>query len=313
MEPVRPVWLDGSLVGWGEARTSALSHAMQRGSLVFDVAALRPTMGGGAAVFRAREHIERFLRSAATIGLDVAWDADTLLAATLETAGASRLSSALVRWSAFVSTIEADVLPGAGARTSTAIAVVTRDDGLPPGETAPPRRAATRVEISRETRKAGPEVLPPQAKVAAAYLGPMLAKRRAIARGHDEVVLLDRDGNVAEAPTSNVFAVKNGMLMTPPTDHALAGITRASVLELARAEGMPASEAPLTPEDLTTADEAFLAGTSLPVQPISTVDGRPLRDAVPGPVTARVLALLLACERGQDARFGHWLSHVVRR
>ncbi len=300
-------------MGWGEAKVSSLSHAMQRGSLVFDVAALRPTTGGGAAVFRAREHIERFLRSAAIIGLEVAWDAQALLDATLETAEGSGLSSALIRWSAFVSSVEADVLPGNGARASVTIAVVTRDDGLPPGESTPPRPAATRLEISREIRKAGPEVLPPQAKVAAAYLGPMLAKRRAVARGHDEVVLLDRDGRVAEAPTSNVFAVIKGVLVTPPADHVLAGITRASVLELARAEGMVANEVHLTPEDLTGADEAFLAATSLPIQPISTIDGHPLRDAVPGPVTARIRALFLACERGQDARFGHWLSHVARR
>jgi branched-chain amino acid aminotransferase len=153
-------------------------------------------------------------------------------------------------------------------------------------------------------------VLPPQAKVAAAYLGPMLAKRRALAEGHDEVVLLDREGLVAEAPTANVFAVRGGELVTPTTERVLAGITRASVLDLARAEGIPAREAALSPEELASADEAFLAGTSLPVQPVVAVDGRPMRAGAPGPLTARIKALLVACERGHDGRFAHWLERV---
>jgi len=154
-------------------------------------------------------------------------------------------------------------------------------------------------------------VLSPQVKVAAAYLGPMLAKRRALARGYDEVVLLDGDGRVAEAPTANVFCVKGGELVTPPTDRVLAGITRASVLEIAGAEGIAAREAHLSPDDLAGADEAFLAGTSLPVQAIDSVDGRPLRAGAPGPMTARLKGLLVACERGEDPRFAQWLVHVV--
>jgi branched-chain amino acid aminotransferase len=138
----------------------------------------------------------------------------------------------------------------------------------------------------------------------------MLAKRRALAAGADEVVLLDREGRVAEAPTANVFAVKDGVLVTPPLDRVLAGITRDSILALAHAEGIPAREAHLSPQELATADEAFLAATSLPVQGIATVDGRALRDGAPGPVTRRVKEALLACERGEDPRFAAWVVPV---
>jgi branched-chain amino acid aminotransferase len=299
------VWLDGDVVAWERALTSVLSHGVQRGAAVFDVGALR-----GNLLFRPKEHIARFLRSAELVGLQVRWDAETLLAATLRTARASGATSALVRWTALVPHLEPDVVPGATTRASVAIAVITADDSGQPGQTNSPKPATVRVAVPRDVRKAGPEVFPPQAKVGASYLGPMLAKRRAMAEGYDEVVLLDREGLVAEAPTANVFAVKDGKLVTPPLDRVLAGITRDSVLALARAEGIEAREAHLSHEELVTADEAFLAGTSLPVQGIVSVDGRPLRDGAPGPVTARLKAALVACELGEDPRFSSWVVPV---
>jgi branched-chain amino acid aminotransferase len=283
-----------------------LSHAAQRGSLVFDVGSVREAVDGSLACFRPAEHIARFLRSAALIGLEIPWRASELLDATLEVVRARGATPALVRWSAFVGTLEPDVVPRPGP-ASVVVAVLTPEDSAASGQPAAKKPATVRVGISRDIRKAGPEVFPTQAKVAASYLGPMLAKRRAVAAGYDEVVLLDREGLVAEAPTSNVFAVVGGALVTPPTDRVLAGITRATVLDLARAEGIPVREAHLHPEDLAGADEAFLTGTSLPVQAIAAIDGAALRGGAPGPVTTRVKELVRACERGNDPRFRGWL------
>jgi branched-chain amino acid aminotransferase len=297
-----PLWLDGDALPWEEARVSVLSHALQRGAAVFDVGAIR-----GPLLFRAADHVARFLRSAALIGLDVSFSAETLLDATRRMTGSSRAPSALVRWTAFVPSLEPDVVPRRGTPASVAIAIITAEDTARPGEAVPAKPSSVRVTIPRDARKAGPEVFPPQAKVAASYLGPMLAKRRAVAQGFDEVVLLDREGRVAEAPTANIFAVRAGALVTPPTERVLAGITRDSVLAIARAEGIPAREAHLSPEELAGADEAFLVATSLPVQAIESIDGRPLRAGAPGPVTARVKAALAACERGEDPRFADWV------
>jgi branched-chain amino acid aminotransferase len=305
-----PVWVDGTLLHGDEARVSVLSHAIQRGSLVFDVGAMRETVAGGVACFRPREHIERFLRSTALVGLGVRWTVDQLLFATLETARASGASSALVRWSAYVPSIEADVVPRPTASASVAIALLTAEDYSDPGELWVGKPPVIRVTIPTDVVKAGPEVFPPQAKVSASYLGPMLAKRRALAAGYDEVVLLDREGLVAEAPTANVFAVRDGAIVTPPTERVLAGITRASLLDIARAEGIEAREAHLSKEQLVSADEAFLAGTSLPVQAIASIDGRPLGNAAPGPVTLRLKECLVRCERGADPRFSQWLVSV---
>jgi branched-chain amino acid aminotransferase len=300
--------VDGQSVSPAEARISVLSHGIQRGAAVFDVGALRLGASGTRLLFRPREHIARFLRSASLVGLDVGWDAEALLQATAQVVRASDASSALVRWSAFVSTIEPDVVPRPGTRASVAIAILSSDTAGP--EASDRSRASVRITIPVDVRKAGPEVFPPQAKVGASYLGPMLAKRQAQRRGYDEVVLLDGEGHVAEAPTANVFAVKEGALLTPPLGRVLAGITRDSVLALARAEGIVAHEVPLSPQELAGADEAFLAATSLPVQGIASIDDRLLKGGAPGPVTARIRDALLACERGEDARFASWVVPV---
>jgi branched-chain amino acid aminotransferase len=306
----RAAWLDGKLVTPDEARASVLSHAMQRGSLVFDVGALRDGANGTALLFRPREHVARFLRSATLIGLEIPYSAPTLLAATVETVRASGVTSALVRWSAFVAALEPDVVPRLPVRTSVLIAVIGPGDYGAPGEFTGRRPLVSHVSIPRDFRKAGPEVLPPQAKVAASYLGPMLAKRHALAQGFDDVLLLDAEGLVAEAPTANVFAVIGGGLLTPPTTRVLSGITRDAVLALARAEKIPAREADLTPAEISGADEAFFTATSLPVQAIASFDREPLRLQAPGPITRRIQEALAACERGADPRFLAWTETV---
>lgn len=305
--------MNGAMVAWEEARVSVLSHGIQRGALVFDVGVLRES-GNRALLFRPREHIARFLRSAALVGLEIPWSEAQLLEATVATAraaAAAGVKSALVRWSGYVATVEPDVVPRRAVAASVAVAIIAPEDTVLPGSEAPgPKAATVRLHVPRDVRKAGPEVFPPQAKVAASYLGPMLAKRAALAAGYDEVVLLDREGLVAEAPTANVFAVRAGELVTPPLERVLAGITRDTVLAIARAEGIPAREAHLAPEELADADEAFLAASSLPVQAVASIDGHAMRGGAPGPVTRRLRAAVTACERGDDARFASWVVDV---
>jgi branched-chain amino acid aminotransferase len=136
----------------------------------------------------------------------------------------------------------------------------------------------------------------------------MIAKRRALAAGADEIVLLDVDGHVAEAPTSNLFAVIDGQLVTPRLGRILDGITRDSVLAIARAEGIPAQERTLTLAELSAADEAFLTASSFPIAPVGSVNGKVLGRGAPGALTTRLRTILLAAERGKDPRFAKWTS-----
>lgn len=294
------LWLDGALTQAAEATVPLMGHAPQRGSLVFDVGCFHATKGG-VALFRAREHVARFMRSARIVGLEVRFDEETLLRAAIEVVAACGKTEGLVRWYVLYATAESDLLPRNPA-TRVAVAAQLFED--------PMQLHVLSVRTFADARKAAPDVLSPEAKVAAAYLGPLLARRRAVAAGADDVVLLDRDGNIAEAPVANVFAVVSGALWTPPLGLVLPGITRDAVLALAVDEGIPVREEPLPRDVFAGADEAFLTGTSLPVAPIATIDGRSLA-AAPGPITARLLARLIAAQSGADPSLGAWLTAVA--
>ncbi len=294
------LWLDGALVDSSTAGAPLMGHAAQRGSLVFDVGSFRTTPRG-PALFRARDHVARFLRSASIVGLEVGYDADALVEAAVKVVAESGSQEGLVRWSAFLTAREPDLVPR-DHRAHVAVAAQMLQDS--------PRSTPIRVAVFDDARKAAPAVLPPDTKAAGAYLGPMIARKRAIAAGADDVVLLDEDGDIAEAPIANVFAVVSGTLWTPPLGRILPGITRDSVLAIARAESIPVREERLPPATFASADEAFLTATSLPIAPIATVNGQPL-GAAPGPITRRLIELLHRARSGEDAARERWLTYVA--
>jgi branched-chain amino acid aminotransferase len=295
-------------VPWAEATVHVLSHSLQRGSLVFDYTSVHQTPRG-PAIFRLREHLERFLRSVSVVGLPLQLGLDELLAASRATVRANPGANAF-KISAYLPSIEVDVVP-MDERVSVAIAAYDslRDVVL---RTPHPRpfTPTLALKIERTRRRLAPH-LPPSAKAAANYLGAMMAKWAARKEGYDDVVLLDHAGNLAEGPTTNVFLVDGqGVLRTPPLDEVLAGVTRASLLELAKHEGIPVREEPLPPEALFDAAEVFLAGSSVGVWPVASVDGRPVRGGAPGPVAKRLKARIDAITAGADADFAHWLDLV---
>lgn len=301
------LWLDGELVETATAGVPLMGHAAQRGSLVFDVGAFHATPRG-PALFRPHDHARRFLRSTRIVGLETDVTEDALVDAAVRVvteSGATEGSGGLtppmgmVRWSAFFAATESDLVPRASKARIAVAAQLFQD---------PPRTASLRVATFDDARKAGPSMLPPEAKASAAYLGPMLARRRAIAAGADDVVLLDETGHIAEGPIANVFCVVDGTLCTPPLGRILPGITRDTVLTIARAEGIPVREEPLPRAAFVAADEAFLSGTSLPLAPIGVIDDRPLH--APGPITARLLDRVLAARRGDRE---DWVVYVFER
>ncbi|MBX3190510.1 MAG: aminotransferase class IV [Labilithrix sp.] len=293
------VWLDGALVPSADATVPLMGHAPQRGSLVFDVGSFHETKSG-PALFRVREHVARFLRSASIVGLSFGYDEAALVRAAIDVVAACERSEGLVRWSAFFAADEPDLIPrSADARVAVA-ALFYRD---------PPRTSPLRIAVFDDARKASIEVLSPEAKAGAAYLGPMIARRRATLAGADDVVLLDREGNVAEAPIANVFIVSGGVLRTPPLGAILPGITRDAVLAIAQSEGIAAREEPISPEAFAAADEAFLTATSMPIGPIASVNDRALA-AAPGPITSKITARLLAAQRGEDPTRAAWVLPI---
>ena len=165
------------------------------------------------------------------------------------------------------------------------------------------------VVLSRANRR--DDILSPQAKVSANYASPMTAKARARAQGYDEIILVDEDGNLAEGPTTNLFIVDDkGELLTPASEKVLHGVTRSSIIELAKAEGIPFREAPIKAANLLAASEAFMTGTTAGVWCIESVDGTEIGSVCPGPISMQLRDRFLRVSEGEDPEFEHWLTRI---
>jgi branched-chain amino acid aminotransferase len=305
----RVIWIDGELVPWEQATVHVLSHSLQRGSLIFDYMSVHDTPRG-PAVFRMPEHVRRLLRSAEIVGLDLRLGereiGDAIVAAVRANPGAHS-----VKVSAYIPSIEVDVVP-MDDRVQVAIAAydsiadVVAKKGVPP-----PFKPELRLFVEKTLRKMRPDVIPPQAKVAANYTGAMIAKWAARRAGYDEVVLLDANGNLAEGPTTNIFLVApDGTLRTPATGPILEGVTRSTILAIAKHDGRRVVEESIPPSDLASAAEVFMTGTSAEVWPVVSVDGRPVGSGRAGPVALALRERLREVTGGRDAAFDHWLTYV---
>jgi branched-chain amino acid aminotransferase len=306
--PDRRIWIDGRLVPWAEATVHVLSHSHQRGSLIFDYLSVHETPRG-PAVFRLDDHVQRLLASAALVGLPLRQDAAAIRAAVIEAVRANPGSTA-VKASAYLASVEVDVVPVDEHVTLAVAAYDPVADILRPQ--GAPRRgfAPLRIWIEKERRNRRPDIMPPQAKVAANYASPMAAKWAAKKRGYGEILLIDEHGFVAEGPTSNVFLVdREGTLRTPPEETVLLGVTRRSILDIAAAEGRKVVEEKFRPEALFDAAEAFITGTTAGVWPIASVDDHPL-PAAPGPVSTALRERFERVVSGRDPAFERWLTYV---
>ena len=305
----RLIWLDGELVPWDQATVHVLSHSLQRGSLIFDYMSVHATPRG-PAVFRLREHVERFLRSADLMSLPLDRDRESLEAAILATVRANPGAKS-VKVSAYLASIEVDVVP-LDDRVSVAIAAYDPGADVVRHKAVKPRYSPVlSVWIEKARRNRRDDIVPPHAKVAANYASPMGAKWAAQRAGYDEILLVDEDGYVAEGPTTNVFLVdSDGGLCTPPEAKVLLGVTRSSIIEIAKHAGLPVREERVRPEQLQAAAEVFLTGTTAGVWPVGSIDGRRIGDGEPGPVSNRLRERFFRVVSGEDPDFLHWLAPV---
>lgn len=305
----RQIWLDGDIVPWAEATVHVLSHSFQRGTLVFDYLSVHET-NRGAALFRLIEHLERLRASCDLVGLRLDQDLDDLAAAVRKTVRANPGGHS-VKISAYLPSVEVELVPQ-DDRVSVAIAVYDVLEDIVkanPGEFEFRRQISLLIEEGQRNRR--DDILAPQAKGASNYGPTMLAKMNARRAGYDDVLLLSEDGSLAETPTTNLFLVdRAGVLRTPEERRVLHGVTRASLIELARAEGFQCVEGTLFPEDLLGASEAFLSTTSVGVWPVVSVNGAPVGEGGAGPMSLHLRAALKKIWAGEDARFEHWLDFV---
>ena len=306
----REIWRDGEFIAWEDATVHVLAQSLQRGSLAFDYISVHEARRG-TAIFRLRDHIERLATTCRIVGLPLAYPVDDLVGACAATVRRNPGAKS-IKISALMPSVEAELIPE-NPHVAVFIAAYDSERDLPSSnaELSRRRREAVSLKIEREKSSRREDVIPPHAKVAANYTAAMTAKWRARNEGFDDIVLLDEHGNLTEGPTANLFMVDaQGQLATPPASKVLLGITRDSIIALAPAIGKPCAERDIAVNELASAAEVLLSGTSAGVWPVVRIDGQPVADGRTGPVTARLRDVYRAAVRGDEPSFEHWLHYI---
>jgi branched-chain amino acid aminotransferase len=273
------VWIEGRVVDGSEARIPVTDHGLLYGDGVFEGIRL-----AGGRVFRLDSHLDRLRHSARAIGLELPGGVAGIRAIVLETARAWGRPDGYVR----LLVTRGDGAMGVDPTNCLRPRVICIATEI---ELYPAEKLASGVEmVTVSVRRPAPDMLDPRVK-SLNYLNSVLAKREARLRGADEALILNSAGMVAEAAVANVFAFRRGKLLTPPpTDGALEGVTRASVLELALELGIFAEERSLSRMDLLSADEVFLSGTGARIVAVRSLDGAVIGTRAPGPITEKLAA-----------------------
>ena len=298
------IWYDGRLVPWRNATTHVLTHSLHYGLAVFEGVRAYSTERG-TAIFRLKEHTDRLFNSAHIYMMKIPYTRETVMQAQKEVVRANKLESCYIRPIAFYGSEKMGVSPK-GATVHVAIAAWPWGAYL--GAEALDK--GIRVKTSSFARH-HVNVSMCRAKYSGTYANSILANLEATEHGYDEGLLLDVDGFVAEGSGENLFIVKNGAIYEPELTSALIGITRESVITLAREMGYTVSSRRITRDDLYIADEAFFTGTAAEVTPIREVDGRTIGEGMRGPVTAKLQQAFFDCVAGKSEKYRDWLTPVA--
>jgi branched-chain amino acid aminotransferase len=298
-------YLDGAFVPLADAKVSIATHALQYGTAVFEgIRAYWNPAQEQLFAFRMREHYERMARSVRILRVDLPADAEGLTAITVE----------LMRKNGFKSDVYVRPLAFKAAR-SVKVALKGLRDGFgiyafPLGAYLPTGGLAARTASWRRTSD---DAIPARGKLTGAYINTALAVDEAHDYQADEAIFLTADGHVSEGGGANLFMVRDGVLITPPvTADILEGITRDSILTLAKELGIPTEERAIDRTELYVAEEVFFCGTGAQVAPCVEIDRRPIGDGSIGAITKRIGDLYFAIARGDDKRHAEWRAAVYR-
>ena len=304
------VWRNGEFIKWDDARVHVMSHALHYGSSVFEGIRCYAT-DKGAAVFRLDEHIQRLLNSAKIYRMDTAWTREQLTQATVDLVRRSDLPECYLRPVLFRGLDETNPSFGVNPfKSPLDVYIAAWDWGKYLGEEA--IESGVDVCVSSWTRITS-NTLPPMAKAGANYMNSQLIKMEAILNGYSEGIALDDRGYVSEGSGENLFAVMNGKLITPPlASSVLPGITRDSIIEIAKETGLEVVESVMQRAALYLADELFFTGTAAEVTPIRSVDKIQIGGGKRGEITRQLQEAYFAVTNGSRPAPNNakWLTFV---
>ncbi|MBI3687053.1 MAG: branched-chain amino acid transaminase [Actinobacteria bacterium] len=303
--PTTMIWMNGELVPWDDARIHILNPTLHYGWGVFEGIRAYST-ASGPAVFRLTDHIKRLFRSAKVYLLTPDFSVEEIIAATKQTVTANDMKACYIRPIMYLGYGEMGLNP-LPSKTEVAIAVWPWGAYLGEAAMANGCRAVT-----SNWQHINANSIPPTGKGTGQYVNSSLAKVMALKSGYDEAILLNPQGNVVQGSGENIFVVRDGVVITPPTQEGLLeGITRDSVIRIARDLGYEVMQSALVRTDLYHADEAFFTGTAAEIVPIAEVDDRAVGDGRPGLITREIQATFQRATVGEDDRYKDWAELVT--
>jgi branched-chain amino acid aminotransferase len=303
MQETELIWMNGKLVKWKDATTHFLTHSLHYGTAVFEGIRCYNTEKG-PAIFRLKEHVKRLFDSAHIMQMPVPYSQQQISDAIKQVVRENKLKECYIRPLVYYG-YGIMGLSTKGAKVDVGIAAwpwgtYLGDEGVKNG---------IRMKIASVMRH-HPNIMMTKSKTSANYANSTMAKMEAINAGYDEAIMLDPNGFVSECSGENIFIVRNGVIMTPPTSNCLDGLTRASIIEIARDEGIEVREELFPRDKLYTSDEAFLTGTAAEVTPIREVDNRTIGNGKPGPIAKKLQAKFFDIVKGKEKKYEKWLDFV---
>jgi branched-chain amino acid aminotransferase len=310
MKPVDKLWLDGNLLPFSEGQVHVLTHTLHYGLGAFEGIRCYRRPDGRGAIFRLGEHIDRLLESCHIATIPVPYSKPQLVQACVDTLKANKMSEAYLRPIAFIGSGGGFGLGSLDNPTRVAIVAYEwgaylGDDGL---------KSGIRAKVSSFTR-GGLNSVMSKGKICGQYVNSVLAKREAMKAGYEEAILLDSHGHIAEASGENLFMVRRGVLKTPPLSSAiLEGITRDTVIALAKSQGLTVQETCITRDEIYVADEVFLTGTAAEITPVREIDDRKIGTGKAGAITQQIQSAFFEAVKGKAGQeqptHPNWLTYV---
>jgi branched-chain amino acid aminotransferase len=303
IEKTKKIWMDGRFVDWDDANVHVLTHTLHYGLGVFEGIRCYRT-DKGSAIFRLDEHVERLFDSAHIFMMEMPFSRKEIASAIIETVRVNKIRECYIRPLVYIGYGAMGLYPKDNpVKISIAVwpwGAYLGDEGI---------RKGIRVKVSSFTRH-HVNVDMTRGKVCGYYVNSQIAKKEAIACGYDEALMLDTEGYVSEGSGENVFIVRDGRIKTTPLTSILEGITRESIIRIAKDLKIPVIEERFTRDELYIADEAFFTGTAAEVTPIREVDGRKVGSGKRGKITEKLQSLFFDVVKGRNKKYASWLTRI---
>jgi len=296
------IWKNGSLIKWDDSNVHILSHTLHYGTGVFEGVRAYNTDNGGA-IFRLQDHTARLFDAASKLNIQIPLTADELNKAQIDVLKANNLNEAYIRPIVYLGN---ESLGIRATDLSVNVAVAAWES---PSYMSPEKKELG-LSIIKSSHEQYSNSLHACYKIIGTYINSTMALHEALSKGADEALLLDKNGNISEGSGENIFIVKNGEIYTPKTDYCLNGLTRQSIIQIAKDQNIKVIETNLKYEDLVMADEAFFTGTAVEVTPITSIDSNKIGSGKRGEISHILQQKYSEIVAGKDVAYSSWLTYI---